>query len=333
MVVVRVKFFSSLALLFGVLFLSACTDFESAAFPEEAGFVAIDGIAADDFEVRFGTQNDVDFLYGGDSMTVGYLARTQNNSPFCTATLIRPTIVLTAAHCLNGLSSLSQIHFSIDPSWPAGTRVSPNRVIFFTNSFNQVAVDMVVLRLPESYATTLRRVNRGALGYGPQQQYDYIRALNSRFVASGSAAVALGFGVNQSSSNTAMRRSGAVVVSRYVPDTLFPQTVLEVLPGSASQVICNGDSGGPLLIPRPTPIATDISADTGLYPAYPDTPYVIAGVASSVRSTAAQNATYPQICAGVVSSYYVPLDRYLGAVQTAIDMLQPAIGGCTYGSC
>ena len=168
---------------------------------------------------------------------VGQIPATAGH-PACTATLISRNAVLTTASCF--LNSSSNPAFSFSPQ--VGSQA--NLVATYSNpQFNGGAVeafDVAVAILDKSK-------NRG-WRFKPY-------ALNASPLAIGTVGAAVGFGATGANgTGTGSRNFGALRFSGYLSDfdatqAVIPNAYEQVDPGTSTyQMICPGDTGGPLLV-------------------------------------------------------------------------------------
>lgn len=258
--------------------------------------------------IRGGTTSNVGILYNGEFTSVGYLSASQYNGIYCTATLVRPNVLLTAAHCVTGLRPQDIRFSSIFPVYkPAELAATKFLVPFGTNGVR--IADLAVIKLGKNYIDHLNKVQPGALKAGPQANAEGIVALSGSQVAANTLASIIGYGAD-ATGTLGVRRRGQVKVTRYV--SRGNEVFVETTPtGTKSQIACGGDSGGPLLVKRKK--QTSDLAFTGLNPTMsPGMENVLAGIVSWGDSTG--SATNKRICQGMKAVYYVPTDIYKSVI-------------------
>jgi hypothetical protein len=121
-------------------------------------------------------------------------------APFCTATLIRPTVVLTAEHCLQLLSDPSQAAFLIGPNANAPIRTVPVRGAAAETSIEGgvfgIGSDLAVVHLAEPVT------NVPLMPFAALADSD----IGRRFTG-------LGFGLQDSTGTSGTRRAGAMTLT------------------------------------------------------------------------------------------------------------------------
>ena len=157
----------------------------------------------------------------------------------CTATLISPLVVLTAAQCLRDNSPDHVFEFSLGPGRTATVtdiRVHPLAETF--DGFN-LAFDVALVKLDSAVASSWT---------------DVIPAtLRSDLPATGIEADAIGFGETSAGAGDGRRTSGTLLLTQYLAGegpigNFWPTAFLEAIPGSADQMFCPAGTGGPLFV-------------------------------------------------------------------------------------
>jgi len=166
---------------------------------------------------------------------IGALLETTTHG-LCSGTLITPSLVLTAAQCVQDSSPNPVFQFSAGTAQVAASTLVRQHPLFSTVDGLNLAFDMALVRLekPISRGWDVQRFPVAKVNM-PVDQH----------------GVGVGFG--ESDYPTGVRTWGDFLLTQYIPGegpvgVVFPDGFLETVPGSAkNQMICPGDSGGPLI--------------------------------------------------------------------------------------
>jgi hypothetical protein len=163
----------------------------------------------------------IDILNGSDCSPDRSSIVLLNMSPGgqCSGTIIAPTVVLTAAHCLDeGVAGVTV--------WlgPPTVPVAAQSFVHYPNYvFNQSGFDVGVIVMANPLPRTA------------------IPVLTSRDGRTGEAAILVGWGRDQNNAPATLR-AGSTVLSNVTA------SYLETLYAPPSSSVCQGDSGGPILL-------------------------------------------------------------------------------------
>jgi len=148
------------------------------------------------------------YLIGADGFAVGY----------CSGTVISPTAVLTAAHCLVGDTAKVRVGFGTKEFLASSFKASPDYNGTASNS-----IDVGVIILPSAMGQPI------------------VPILSSRDAIVGETAIIAGFGQDLFGQALVLR-AGSTTVSSVGP------VYLQNNYGGSSSSACSGDSGGPFLV-------------------------------------------------------------------------------------
>ena len=182
-------------------------------------------------ELDLSSEGGAEAIVGGVSYAglpaVGALFR--NGAPFCTGTLVGPRKVLTAAHCLQGVTA-SQLQFRI-----GANAFSPAHIVSVSRIKSHPDFDM------ESITNDIGLVTLRT--DAPATPLKLLAEMDESWV--GTPMFIVGYGVTSSHSYAGAGKKRAVTI----PVTDIGATKFEYqAPGKSA---CNGDSGGPALYHDP----------------------------------------------------------------------------------
>jgi len=163
---------------------------------------------------------EVTNLSEAEEMAIGFFIVSGEDEPFCSGTAIERDVVLTAQHCLEDRSDLAQVRFGVGEPGDPTKLVKLDRI---SHSGSEYDVALVLLEDSLGVAVDPISVNRESLS----------SSLIGREVEVSGFHVIHGLPL--------IRRYAVVLVSRFDDDWL-------VLDGEGERGICNGDSGGPVLM-------------------------------------------------------------------------------------
>jgi len=154
-------------------------------------------------------------------------ALVDNGQPFCSGTLVAPTTVVTAAHCLQGESATGKAFFiGTDANNPATGESFPATSLHVHPQYNEMTMenDIAIMELSQPASSTPIPYACAAL-----TQAD-----------AGAVVLMVGYGVTaENNTDVGIKRSVEVRISEVLP-TQWAYTV-EATPAGT----CYGDSGGP----------------------------------------------------------------------------------------
>jgi hypothetical protein len=187
-----------------VVFLSGCQILKKDSTPEMIG-----GVETSDFA------------------GVGILAR--NGSDFCTASLIGPQLIVTAAHCVSPKRVNDVFSFHLGPKFVGSTKYAVKDCV------SHARYDDKASNFDIAYCTTLAPV--------PAEPYKMVKKLDASFL--GKPLFLVGYGRNEKPETGPGRGSGIKRKGTIKITELSETKIKAEAPGVSS---CNGDSGGPAFV-------------------------------------------------------------------------------------
>ncbi len=235
---------------------------------------------------------------------------------FCTATLIRPNIALTASHCLHGVIP-GNVVFGIMGDWPHETRVSATRFVVPVTQKGSLVNDIALVQLESDFYRNFLALKKTSNNLPAEEPQAQVMGLSSLRAEQGEEAIVIGFGINEKSEQTIERRKGTVKLHKYVKDAAGREFLSVVSLKDSGQIACSGDSGGPLLVRRDL-VSTDVkihdpNAET-------DEQYTIAGIVSFGQSKS-ESDELTEFCENTKVVVYVPMDPYTAVIRQLIKAL------------
>lgn len=200
----------------------------SPAAPSPGSTPASDGAAACSALTGGGTSSLIG-IFTGTACSTGSAAvvllnlrdKSDNAVAQCSGTVIAPRAVLTAAHCLQGNVAVVKIYRGSGAQLDA-TSFQPH---------------------PDYRETSGASPDVGVVLTGEDLQRPALSLLLSRDATVGERAVIAGWGLDENDQLTQLR-AGMTTISGTSPGFLLARYTF----GSGSSGVCNGDSGGPLLL-------------------------------------------------------------------------------------
>ncbi len=215
--------------------LTSCGEAGDGELGEEFGEFDVDSDASAVQEIRFGEETAA-------HPAVGLLEITSDAFfGLCSATLIGPDAVLTAAHCVQGAGP-DDLFFGVGADSTLGG-VPSHRIASVA-----MAPGFVDINDPNVPDIAVLRLHDPVTGVTPL-------ALSSSSPPLGTTLLGIGFGRDETNDNAGIKRSGTMVLETTVVGSAtlpggggrYQPSILKVRPGSTNQLACPGDSGGPLL--------------------------------------------------------------------------------------
>lgn len=186
--------------------------------------LGVSGCAAEASQSQEEAESSASEIVGGTTTTahpaVG--AIVDNGGPFCTGTVVAPRVVVTAAHCLEGVTSPNQIGFALGPN-----AFRPQKVILVSAATvhpqydaRNIRNDIAVLRLASDAGVTPVPI-----------------ATKAPVV--GQSLVFVGYGMSNG------RTGAGFGTKRQVTMKIAQLGATQFAYAEANKNTCGGDSGGP----------------------------------------------------------------------------------------
>jgi|HubBroStandDraft_3_1064219.scaffolds.fasta_scaffold00083_17 secreted trypsin-like serine protease len=200
--------------------------------------------------------------------SLAYIIDVQGSYVYqCTGTVIAPSLVLTAGHCVenmstgavNAASGFRVVTGAVDPTTPGSVVSTVSAAIVYPGLVRKSDVgDAALLALTTPVAAPAIK-----LAAGPEQ---------GRFPA-GSPAVMAGWGIASFGQRlpTEVLQSGTTVVqsdkwcARNAPPFYRKREICTIAPPTYTTGVCSGDSGGPLLMGEPNGEYVEIGVAVHVY--------------------------------------------------------------------